>query len=359
VLAVLLIGALAALVVGAAVTVALADGGVSGADEHAERARAVAEAGLAAALDGLAWGRLGGAAAPAVEYFAARLEDEGTYTVSLTRRAAVANMPPIFDLQCEGAHGEGRATVRAQVQVCPDRLPSGLAVAGSLTCRADAVLRGCGVYVGADVHGRQFIHFSSPEDYAHPETWPAAGVHAAGHIFTDGAEEHLQPAPPPADTDACTGGGVPHSFTASPPAAALADLCAHARVIAADSMAVPLDVAIMVGQAEAGGELVVLRASRQPICLTGRRLPAPAEAQITVVVLGDARIVPGLAGGGLAIAGQLVVTGSLSIEAPTEVTGSLAVGSLQVAAPLTLELSADWRHQPPPGALRPCLVRQW
>ncbi len=59
------------------------------------------------------------------------------------------------------------------------------------------------------------------------------------------------------------------------------------------------------------------------------------------------------------MAGELVVSGTLSIEAPTLIVGSLAAGALEVDAPLVDELPQDWRDRLPPGGLAAKVVAQW
>jgi hypothetical protein len=102
----------------------------------------------------------------------------------------------------------------------------------------------------------------------------------------------------------------------------------------------------------------VVAAGERPLRLSGWR--SPSLPPLTVVVLGDAVLAAG--GGpddaGLCLHGVLVVTGSLTVQTPALVEGSLGAGALQVAAPLVVQLAAGWRDAPPPGALLAWLLPQ-
>lgn len=369
---VMLIGAMASVASAAVFTVAMASADVAGADRRSELARAAADSGLVDVADRLSWGLAGTAGAQVRESYAADLDGEGSYTVGLTRRLPAAGWPRSYDVEVTGGHGAASVTLHALVTVAPSRLPCGVTVAGQATCAARVTLRGCGVCVGADLHGREQITFEaadssagpagdSPPDYAHGDLWPAAGVHAGGHIYRGGAEEHSDVGAGSADTDACTGDPAPQHITTLPSAALLADLAARSPVLQTPYPGGSLDLGTLAGPTGSGGVVVVASADSQPVSITGWRAQPPLAPQVTLVVLGDACIVAGPTPlrDGVGMTGALVVTGTLTVQTTTSVHGSLSAGALAVEAPLLVDLPMGWRDQPPPGSLSAEVLSQW
>ena len=371
-LAVMVIGAMAAVAAATIVTVAVASAGVAGADRRSELARAAADTGLADVLDRLGWGLAGGSDPLVHSSYSASLAGEGAYVVALTLRPPGAGWPLTYDVEVCGTHGAAQAAVHAVAEIRPTRLPCGVSVAGRLTCQAETTVRGCGVYAGSDVRGRENITFSPPADGgspsgappadgAHGDLWPDAAVHAGGRIYRGESEEHAQVGSDDADTDACVGGTPPSACTALPAATTLADLNSRSCAPQAPSQDESLDLTTLAGPASGGGLVVVEHAADGPLRITGSRPLPPLAPRLTLVVLGDACIVAGptTPADGVALAGELIVSGALSVQAPTAITGSLAAGTLQVDAPLVVNLPDDWRDQAPPGGLSARVVAQW
>jgi hypothetical protein len=371
-IAVLLIGAMAAVVAATIVTMAVASAGIAGADRQSELARAAADTGLADVLDRLAW-RLTGGCDPLVRSsYSSSLGGEEAYTVTLTLRTPGTGWPRTYDVEVCGRHGVAQATVRAVIRLQPTRLPCGVSVAGRLTCAAETTVRGSGVYAGSDVRGRQNISFDSPADGgsssgaapadgAHGDLWPDAAVHAGGRIYRGESEEHVQAGADAADTDACTGGAPPPACTALPSAATLAELSGRSALSQMPYPGESLDLTTLAGPISGGGLVVVVRAAVGPLQITGWRPSPPLAPQLTLVVLGDACIVAGptTPPGGVEMAGELIVSGTLTVQAPTLISGSLAAGSLEIVAPLVVDLPSDWRDRAVPGGLSARVVAQW
>ena len=371
--AVMLIGAMASVASAAVFTVAMASANVAGADRRSELARAAADSGLVDVADRLMWGLAGTAGAQVLESYTAGLDGEGAYTVGLTQRLPAAGWPRSYDVEVTGEHGSASSTLHALVKVAPSRLPCGVTVAGQATCAAGMTLRGCGVCVGADLHGRELIRFEAPDDtaestgdsppdYAHGDLWPEAAVHAAGHIYSAGSEEHAGAGAWSADTDACTGDPAPQLVTALPSAELLADLTGRSLVLQTPYPGGSLDLGTLAGPTDgSGGLIVVACADSQPVSITGWRAQPPLAPQVTLVVLGDARIVAGPMPlpDGVGMSGALIVTGTLTVQTSTSVHGSMSAGELDVEAPLVVDLPVGWRDQPPPGSLSAEVLSQW
>jgi hypothetical protein len=370
--AVMLIGAMASVAAATLFTVAMASAKVAAADRRSELARAAADTGLADAIDRLMWGLAGERGAQVRESWTAGLGGEESYTVGLTQRSAVAGWPRTYDLEVGGEHGAAGAVLHAVVRLEPTRLPCGISVAGLVTCAAETTVRGCGLYAGSDVRGREKITFEAtdddstpvgdpPADYAHGELWPGAAVHAGGHIYKGGSEEHAAAGPLPADTDTCTGGTPPQAVTMLPSSAIVADSAARSPALQTPYPGGSLCLSTLAGPTSGGGLVVVACAGSQPLNLSGWRAPLPLAPQVTLVVLGDACVVAGPTPSpeGVGMSGTLIVTGTLTVQTPTSILGSLSAGALEVDAPLLLDLPSGWRDQPPPGALSAEVVAQW
>jgi hypothetical protein len=368
----MLIGALAAVVAATIVTVAMASAGVAGADRRAELARAAADTGIADVLDRLAWGLAGDSAPLARTSYAVSLPGEEAYAVALTRRAPGTAWPRTYDVEVCGTHGAAQATVHAVAEVRPARLPCGVSSATRITCTARTTVRGCGLYAGADVFGRQNIGFAPSEDAgsapgsavadgAHGDLWPSAAVHAGGRIYSGQSEEHTAPGSNTDDTDACTGGTPPLLCTMLPSTATIADLEGHAGPTQTACPQGSLDLTTLAGPVSGGGLVVVVPAADAPLQISGWRPQPPLAPQVTLVVLGDAIVAagPSTPSDGVAFSGELVVSGTLRIETPVLIVGSLAVGALHVDAPLVIDLPQGWRDRPPAGALSARVVAQW
>jgi hypothetical protein len=366
--AIMIIGAMASLASAALFTVAMASANVAGADRRSELARAAADSGLVDAVDRLSWGLAGSAGTQVRESYAVTLVTDGSYTVGLTRRLPATGWPRSYDVDVSGEYGAANAALHALVQVAPSGLPCGVTVAGRANCEARMSLRGCGVYAGSDVYGRENVVFEAGEnggdadpDYAHGDLWPAAAVHAGGRIYCNGSEEHAGGGMEAADTDACTGDPAPQDITVPPSAALLADMAGRSPLSQAPNLGGVLDLGTLPGPTGGGALVVVVRAASEPLSLTGWRPQPPLAPQVTLVVLGDARIVPGsvLQPEGAGMTGALIVTGTLTVETSTSIRGSLSAGALTVEAPLSVDLPAGWRDQPPPGSLSTQVLSQW
>jgi hypothetical protein len=370
--AVMLIGAMASVAAASLFTVAMASANVANADRRSELARAAADSCLVDVVERLQWGLAGNGAAQVPESYSTGLDGEASCTVGLTRRLPGAGWPSTYDVDVTAGHGAARAALNAVVEVAPTRLPSGVSVSGEVSCAAQFTVRGCGIYAGADVRGRDKITFEAADggvppaadplaDCAHADLWPTCAVHAGGRIYRAGSEEHVQAGPEPADTDACTGGTPPRSVTAGPSSALVADIAGRSPALQTPYAGNSLDLSTLVGPASAGGLVVVAAATSQPLSITGRRAAPPLAPRLTLVVLGDACIVPGPvpAPQGVGMSGVLVVTGTLTVQAAADIRGSLFAGELAVEAPLLVELAGGWRDQPPPGSLSAQVLAQW
>jgi hypothetical protein len=370
--AVMLIGAMASVAAATVFTVAMAAAHVAGADRRSELARAAADTGLADVLERLQWGLAGNGAAQVPEAYAADLDGEESYAVGLTRRLPASGWPRTYGIEVTGRHGIASAPVHAVVQVTPARLPSGISVAGEVTCSARITARGCGLYAGADVRGREQVVFEAteggvvpagdrPSDFAHGDLWPFSAVHAGGRIYVRGSEEHAEAGFESADTDACMGGTPSQLITAPPPAALVADSTGRSPALQTPYPGGCLDLSTLAGPPSGGGLVVVAYGAPQTLSLTGWRAAPPLEPRLTLIVLGDACIVagPAPAAEGVGMSGALIVTGTLTVQTPASIRGSLSAGALAVNAPLLVDLPSDWRDQPPPGALAAQVLAQW
>jgi len=369
-LAALLIAAIGLLATASLLAAALSSASISADDSAAARASDAAAAGVADALQRLRWGWLSPDASSLPASFGPVDLAGASYTVTVAPLSGADLEPRLDDssplavaaagvVACRvdslGAWGRARRTVHVVALATPDALPRGLVVGAGATIRAPLALSGCGLYAGGDVDGREWVTLSASggeptdapptPDLAYGGLYPLAGVHAAGHITVDGADEHAGAGAPAADSDADTGTPPPADLVAAPGPASLGGFKTRASDPVAALIGANLDLGLLDRSAPpplastslaAGGRIYVLDASGGPPALTGERPAPPAACPLTVVVLGDCTI-----GGsaGAAFSGALVVTGTLTVQAPLRVDGGLYAGGLVVAAPLTVRFS--------------------
>jgi len=382
-----MLGALAATAVGLVVALfafAAADvgGRVTARDRAGERAWAAAEGALVDVVDRLTWGGLPQLWTGAGETTCDVSDDDGG-----TARVAVAvrdAQGAELSLRAEARAGAATATAGVDVRLLPERFPCGLTVSGDLGCTASLTLEGTGASVGGDVHGRQHVLFPAgadgapPADRVHADLWTVATVHAGGHIHDDRGEVHAVGGADPGDTDHCT--GLPSARHAAVAAQELWPLCRD-RWVSIEAHVTPglvsvesdeIDLTSVAAAAAAlpaprpplTGHIIVLRPGDGELALRGWWPLDDRQPQVTLLVDGDVRIGtvagsdgPGSGAGadetGVALRGALLVSGKVTVAAPTVVVGSLAAGELDVQAPLSLVVASDWRTSPPPGSLMP------
>ena len=96
----------------------------------------------------------------------------GSYSVTVVRLSS-ADLQPRLDasspvssddpavaacrIDSTGVWGPARRVVHVVVLSTPDGLPRGLVVGGAATIEAPTQLRGCGLYAGGDVSGREWV----------------------------------------------------------------------------------------------------------------------------------------------------------------------------------------------------------
>ena len=119
---------------------------------------------------------------------------------------------------------------------------------------APTLLRGCGMYAGGDVSGREWVTLVPPPatprgapvaDLAYGGLYPQAGVHADGRIFASGVEEHAAAGAPGVDSDADSGAPPPADLVAAPGPALVGALAAHASDPLAALGPAGLDLALL------------------------------------------------------------------------------------------------------------------
>jgi hypothetical protein len=332
------------------------------ADSALQRATAAARQSMTALADDLVWGGMSG-----LWHGATGATDEasrdGASVDGSALRVADAEDPDRFDLVVTAHLGAARAQIRRVVTLRAAGIPVGLSVAGDLTLRAALVLDGCGAYVAGDVLGREHVTVSadvagSAPDRARPEQWSRAAVHAGGRIYDENGEVHSAAGASMGDTDACTGDNAVATPLWPLGDAGLVVLRAHGgeRWCAppADRLSLTeVTLGLPVATAPQTGCVVVLHARGSALRLEGWRDLSDLAPQATVVVLGDAVLTSPEGSGepeGVGLSGSLLVTGTLTVDAPTVVIGGMAAGRLIVRAPTTVLVPDDWSRTPPPGA---------
>jgi len=337
------------------------------ADVRYQRGLAAAQQVAVCLTDRLIWGRL-----PAVWRDAQEVTGQestaGASSRWSVRRLAASGAGSRFQLVVTASAGAARADAGRVVAVRAARIPMGVTVAGDMHASAPVVLDGCGAYAGGDVRGRQFISFVSDgagtaPDRARGDRWVTAGVHAGGRIHDEDGEVHAGGRADPSDTDACTGetGVLPLQWPLD--AGMLAVLHAHAAVKLSGPLARGVLLPELAGApspSPAGlpqtGPVVLLDAGAGVVALHGWQDLSVPGRQLTVVVLGDAILtaLPAPEPPGVALAGALLVTGTLTVSTPAVVAGGVAAGTLRVDAPLTVVVTGNWAQNPPPGAWIAC-----
>jgi hypothetical protein len=385
--AALLIAAIALLATATLVAAALSSTAISADDAASARAADVADAGVADALERLRWGwlRLDPSSWPAA--IALTEFGGGSYSVALEALSGddlrprldpsspvSAGDPGVIACRVDstGVWGQTRRVVHVVVLSTPDGLPRGLVVGDDATVAAPTILRGCGLYAGGDVSGREWVTPEAPvasqpvaapppvPDLAYGGLYAQAGVHAGGHIFARGLEEHSAGGAPAADSDADSGDPPPAALVAPPGPAVVGGLAAHASDPTAALGPSGLDLRLLErsGPAVLGapalpvdGRIYVVDAGVAALALYGDRPFVPQACPATVVVLGDCVACGGPEGGALpTLGGALIVTGTLTVEAPLCVEGSLYARRLIVHAPLTVSFSAASGSAAAPGS---------
>ena len=354
-------------------------------DAASARAADAADAGVADALDRLRWGwcSLDPAASPVslghVPYAG------GSYTATVTmlpdeRSTALldgaspvgADDPAVIacSIDASGVWGQARRAVHVVALATPDGLPRGLVVGDEATLEAPTTLQGCGLYAGGNVGGREWLTVVPPPaaqpaagapDLAYGGLYPLAGAHADGQICARGVDEHAGSGAPASDTDADSGVAPPAGVVAAPTGAVIGELAAHASDATAALGPSGLDLALLDRAAPplfgepslpAGGRVYVVPAAPStPLELFGSRETAPQACPATLLVLGDCVACAGPNGQDPpTLSGALIVTGTLTVDAPLCLDGSLYAGRLIVRAPLTVRFAATAGSSSPPGA---------
>jgi hypothetical protein len=381
-LAGMLIVALSSLALLSAFIVVAAMVSASRDDAGADRARAVAEIGLADAAERVRWGWACPLCADVYQSPDVRLQ-EGGYRFTIQSRpesdatclSKRHGAPSAIPAGCERVYGVrvdawsrgALSSIDATMVAVPDALPRGLVSFGDMIIESDVVVTGCGICSGGDVTGRERIVFKSPGwDSGLPQEWPVppdlaygglypdAGVHASGCIVADGHEIHEDGGTLLGDTDVHTENGLQTPVCSPPDPPLIAALDAHSvpwpgsgvEGVCLDLRRLPADVTPSGdnGCRPTDGIIVVGPATglEGSVSIVGSRPAAPGVAPATIVVRGDA-VIESASGeaGGLCFEGALVVTGTLTIAVPTDVHGSLAAGRLRVLAPLSVTFGCE------------------
>ena len=371
-LAALLIASIALLATASLVALTLSNTSIAADDAASSRAADLARAGVSDALERLRWGWLRCGPASSSSRFGPVESAGGSYRVTveplsagdatprLDASSAVAPSDPqvaAVRITATGSWGRARRVAQVAALCTPDGLARGLVVGADVTLQAPTELRGCGLYAGADVNGREWLTVAPSPDLAYGGLYAVTGVHSDGHIFTRGAEEHAAPGAPAADTDSDGGIVPPLALVAAPSPAVVGALASHASDPAAALGPLGLDLSLLDrtvpgssgGPASpADGVVVVIQAGDTALRVFGDRPAAPQACPVTVVVVGDC--IAGTAdGSSSALQGALVVTGTLTVSAPFSVDGGLYAGRLVVCAPLAVSFSDSSNAGAAPG----------
>jgi hypothetical protein len=286
-------------------------------------------------------------------------------------RQVVVVMRAACSIDARGVWGQARRAVHVVALATPDGLPRGLVVGDDAALEAPTVLQGCGLYAGGDVNGREWLTVVAPPaaqpaagtgapDLAYGGLYPLAGAHADGQIFAGGVDEHAGDGAPAVDSDVDSGTAPPDGLVAAPTAAVIGELVAHASQAIAAQGPFGLDLALLdqaapaaIGEPwlPAGGRIYVVAAADEALNLFGTREAGPQTCPATLLVLGDCVACAGPGGHDPAtLGGALIVTGTLTVDAPLCLDGSLYARRLVVHAPLTVRFAAARGSSSPPGA---------
>ncbi len=200
--------------------------------------------------------------------------------------------------------GQACARATATIELRAVSFAQGVTIDGDVDLRAPTEVDGSGLYCAGCLRGRQRLVFGSgaaetpvpAPDWVRGETWPAAGVHAAGSIWADGAEIDASGSLPerfPADSDVHTG-GAPMDMSNGPDSAFVAALREEAVAPAGALSDGILDVSLLpaampyAGGGQGQSYVVVVDAlpNGVPVRVVGER-PA-GSCPVVLVLAGDA-----------------------------------------------------------------------
>jgi hypothetical protein len=370
-LAALVVTALAAVFAAAAVAAVSARQSIVGADVTSARAQAATRQALARVCLEL---RRHPAALEGELSSAATAVGGEAWQASWVAADAGVDMPwPSVALRVEGSYGDARRSLSAVLQLRAAPVPRGLVAAGDVELQAPLRVAGSGLYSGGCLRGREWLEFGSldaaggatpPADGVRGDIWPQSGAHALGGVWSTGEEIHAAPnagAEYPYDTDMDTGDNDVSRFVAPPDAALLSTLRDAAVAPGAALHDGTLDLADLplsrppgsaAGFWEDGYVVVAAAAEGADLRLVGAR--PPGACPIVVVVQGAVAL--GQADVPTAFDGALLALGSLRVAGPSVLSGHLFACDLLVSAPLTLQLTADWRMRQLAGMVSPVLV---
>ncbi len=370
-LAALVVTALAAVFAAAAVAAVSARQSIAGVDVTSAHAQAAAKQALARVCLEL---RRHPAALEGELSSAATTAGGEAWQASWVAADAVVGMPwPSVAVRVEGSYGDARKRLSAVLQLRAEPVPQGLVAAGDMELQAPLRVTGSGLYTGGCVRGREWLEFGSldplgaataPADVVRGDVWPQAAVHALGGVWSAGEEIHATPeagAEYPYDTDLDTGDNDVSRFVAPPEASLLITLrdaavapgaALHDGTLDLTDLPLSRPPGSAVGAWEDGYIVVATAAEGAELRLVGAR--PPGACPIVLVIQGAAAL--GQPGVATALDGALLVLGSLRVAGPSVLGGHIFARDLLVSAPLTLQLTADWRMRQLAGLVSPALV---
>jgi hypothetical protein len=245
---------------------------------------------------------------------------------------------------------------------------AGVTCEGDADVTAEFTVSGSGVYAGGCLRGREHVVFTMdaglatgdgrPADGVYGDAFPAAAVHGGAGVFASGAEIHEAGASAgfSDDTDRHQGVAAAREWLQGPSP----EFIAAAREAALTSGPWYADGRLRLDQVAPPAEGVgdggrcLLAAGEDEVVIEG--VASPHAGRLLVVVTGDA--VVGAPGETVVLSGGLVVLGRLTVRGGLELTGPLHVGALDVAAPVSILVPADWRERPLAGAAAPTVVER-
>ena len=201
-------------------------------------------------------------------------------------------------------------------------------------------------------------------DLAYGGLYDRTPVHAVGHIFSGGAEEHAAAGAPTADTDADGGVVPPAGLVAPPGAAALGALACHGADPGAALGPSGLDLtparphcAGRRRQRRGAGRRRRLRDRRRrrgarPVRRARPRRRRPARSRSSCWATAPSATGPWAAG--TALEGALVVTGTLTVDGPLSVDGRPVCGAPGRARPAHRRRGRPRRAPRPPRVAPTC-----